>query len=69
MTPKKSDDHVGDSQTKIRVDEKEWQKLCDLVLAEPDPRRLSELLARLLSELDAHRQTLLAMERDASPSS
>jgi len=50
-----------------RVDEKHWRKLCEMVAAEPDPRRLSELVDLLLNELDARRQEL--RETDTASSS
>ena len=38
------------------LDNREWRRLCSLVLAEPDPQRISELVERLLKELDAWRE-------------
>jgi hypothetical protein len=42
----------------IEKKEKEWRKLCKLVDAESDPRRLSELVDQLIEKLDARRRTL-----------
>jgi hypothetical protein len=42
----------------IEKKEKEWRKLCKLVAAESDPRRLSELVDQLIEKLDARRRTL-----------
>ena len=36
----------------MTIDDKEWQKLCQLVADEPDPQRLSELVSRLIKALD-----------------
>lgn len=38
------------------VDEKEWRRLCDLISAERDPERISNLVNQLLNELDARRK-------------
>ncbi len=48
---------------KLKIDEKEWRRLCQLVAAEPDPQRLSELVDQLLIELDARREALRESER------
>ena len=45
------------------VDENEWRTLCDMIAAEPDPQRMSQLLDQLLKELDARRQEITAKER------
>jgi hypothetical protein len=45
------------TREKKSIDEREWRKLCDLALAESDPKRLSELLDRLLKDLDVRKQT------------
>jgi hypothetical protein len=42
---------------KNNAEEKEWRRLCNLVLAESDPARISELVDQLLKELDKSRQT------------
>lgn len=52
-----------DNAAKQGIEEKEWRKLCQLVAAETDPRRLSELVDRLLKELDARRDALRESER------
>jgi hypothetical protein len=36
----------------------EWRRLCELVVREPDPERLSQLVDQLIKELDARKQTL-----------
>jgi hypothetical protein len=48
---------------KLSIDEKEWRRLCKLVSAEPDPQRLSELVDKLLKELDARREALGESEK------
>jgi len=52
-----------DNGAKQRIDEKEWRRLCQLVAAEGDPQRLSELVDRLLKELDARREALRESEK------
>jgi hypothetical protein len=52
-----------DNGAKQRIDEKEWRRLCQLVAAEADPQRLSELVDRLLKELDARREALRESEK------
>jgi hypothetical protein len=47
---------------KLSVDEKEWRRLCQLVAAEPDPQRLSELVDQLLKKLDARREAIRESE-------
>ncbi len=39
-------------------DEIEWRHLCERVSKESDPHRLSQLLDKLLEELDARRKAL-----------
>jgi hypothetical protein len=48
------------------LDDREWRRLCSLVLAEPDPQRISELVERLLKELDAWRE-MPARKSEKSP--
>jgi len=48
---------------RLGIDEHEWRRLCQLIVEEPDPRRLSELLDQLLKELDARREALRESER------
>ena len=55
------------NREKSSVDEREWRKLCDLIAAEPDPQRISELLDLLLKELDARRQEIREEERASGP--
>jgi hypothetical protein len=55
--------HTMNNGEKLKIDEKEWRRLCQLVAAEPDPQRLSELVDQLLKELDARREALLESER------
>ena len=45
------------------MNEKEWRKLCDMIAAEPDPQRISQLVDQLLKELDARRQEINDKER------
>jgi hypothetical protein len=40
---------------KRSLEDGEWRRLCNLVLAESDPQRISELVELLLKELDAYR--------------
>jgi hypothetical protein len=40
------------------ADDKQWRRLCELVSAESNPERLSQLIDQLLRELDARRRTL-----------
>jgi hypothetical protein len=47
---------------KLSVAEKEWRRLCQLVAAEPDPQRLSELVDQLLKRLDARREAIRESE-------
>jgi len=47
----------------LGIDEYEWRRLCRLVVEEPDPGRLSELLDQLLKELDARREALRESEK------
>ena len=44
-------------------DEKDWRKLCELVATENDPERLSELVDKLLKELDSRRQALRVTDK------
>jgi hypothetical protein len=46
------------NRDRLGIDEHEWRRLCRLVVEEPDPWRLSELLDKLLKELDARREGL-----------
>jgi len=55
--------HGMDNGARQRIDEKEWRRLCQLVAAEADPQRLSELVDRLLKELDARREALRESEK------
>jgi hypothetical protein len=48
--------------TRIRKEE-EWQRLCELVANETDPRRLSKLVDQLIEKLDAHKQALRRKKR------
>jgi hypothetical protein len=57
------------NREEMRVDEKEWRKLCDMIAAEPDPQRLSELVDQLLKELDARRQEIREKEGASEPTS
>ena len=41
-------------------DEKEWRRVCDLIIAESNPQRMSELLELLLKELEARRKSNLS---------
>jgi pheromone shutdown protein TraB len=52
----------------LRVDDKRWRKLCELVAVENDPKRLSQLLDQLLKELDARREAMRESERDSASS-
>jgi len=38
-----------------KVNEKEWRKLCDMIAAEPDPQRISQLVDQLLKEALSNR--------------
>jgi hypothetical protein len=42
----------------LRVDDNRWRKLCEMVAAESDPHRLSQLLDQLLNELDDRREAI-----------
>lgn len=48
------------------IDDQQWRRLCELVAAEPDPERLSELVDQLLKELDSRRATLRESEKASS---
>jgi len=61
--------HSMNIRQNSRVDEKQWRKLCEMVIAEPDPQRLSELIDQLLNELDARRQSLRGIETGSSSTS
>jgi len=52
-----------------RRDGEQWRKLCELVAAERDPQRLSELVNQLLKELDSRREALRAGEQSSSSTS
>jgi hypothetical protein len=41
-------------------DEKEWRRVCDLIIAESNPQRMAELLELLLKELEARRKSNLS---------
>ena len=47
-------------------DEKEWRRVCDLIIAESNPRRMSELLELLLKELEARRKSNLSNQTNCS---
>jgi hypothetical protein len=47
-------------------DEKEWRRVCDLIIAESNPRRMSELLELLLKELEARRKSNLSNQTNSS---
>jgi len=51
------------NEDKLGIDEKEWRRLCQLVAAEPDPQRLSQLVDQLLKELDARREAIRETEK------
>jgi hypothetical protein len=38
--------------------EEQWRELCDRVAVESDPKRLSELVDKLIGALDARKQAL-----------
>jgi hypothetical protein len=44
--------------------EKEWQKLCESVADEHNPKRLSKLVDQLIEKLDARRQALRKSKRE-----
>ena len=44
------------------LENREWRRLCKQVLAESDPRRVSELVDQLLKELDACRDAVRRRE-------
>lgn len=50
--------------------EEEWRELCDRVAVESDPKRLSELVDKLIGALDARKQVLsdIGERRNLSPS-
>jgi hypothetical protein len=48
--------------------EQDWERLCDAVVAERDPLRMSELLDRLLRRID-ERRALRSLERDPAAGS
>jgi hypothetical protein len=47
-------------------DEKEWRRVCDLIIAESNPQRMSELLELLLRELEARRKSNLSNHQSKS---
>ena len=42
----------------MKIEEKNWRKLCRQVADEPDPERLSDLVERLIQELDTLKEEL-----------
>jgi hypothetical protein len=58
--------HGMNNREDFSVDEKQWRKLCELVAAEPDPERLSQLVDQLLRELDSRRKALCEGEKASS---
>ena len=52
-----------DPKQKESLDGREWRRLCELVLAESDPQRISELVDQLLRELDACRAAVRKSEK------
>lgn len=48
--------------------EEEWRELCDRVGVESDPKRLSELVDKLIGALDARKQALRKTEERKSSS-
>jgi hypothetical protein len=42
----------------MKIDEKDWQKLCEMIERETDPSRLCRLIEQLIKALDARKQEL-----------
>jgi hypothetical protein len=51
----------------MTIDEKDWRKLCSMVVEETDPQRLSALLDQLIRSLQAHRQELNEGRQQSNP--
>jgi len=51
------------NREKANGNDKEWRRLCELVVTESNPERLSRLIDQLLEELDARRRALPEKER------
>jgi hypothetical protein len=54
---------------KEKEKEEEWRELCDRVAVESDPKRLSELVDKLIGALDARKQALRKTWEQSKPSS